>query len=81
MARKLIETAVDIFGSQTKLAAACAVKQASIWQAKEAGRVSADLAVAIHRATKGKVSAHQLRPDLFPDKYEPPAPAQHAAAE
>lgn len=66
--RGLIEQAIQQFGSQEKLAKACGVKQASIWQAKEAGRASAELSMAIEQATGGKVLARELRPDLpWPD--------------
>lgn len=64
MSRELIEQAIDLLGSQTRLADACGVKQASIWQAKESGRCSAELAMAIERATSGAITAHSLRPDL-----------------
>lgn len=64
MASALIEKAIEIAGSQTKLAEACGVKQQSIWQAKDAGRVSAELALLIERAVAGKVTARELRPDL-----------------
>jgi DNA-binding transcriptional regulator YdaS (Cro superfamily) len=72
MVRELIERAIGIAGSQAKLADACGVTQQSVWQAKEAGRCSADLAVGIHRATAGAVPAYALRPDLFPEGFEPP---------
>lgn len=62
--RTLIEKAITLAGSQAKLAEACGVKQASIWQAKDAGRVSAELAIGIHHATNGEVSCRDLRPDL-----------------
>lgn len=64
MVRELISEAVRLAGSQGKLADACGVSQQSIWQAKEAGRCSAELAMAIERATEGKITAAQLRPDL-----------------
>lgn len=64
MTRELIETAISQMGSQAKLAEACGVKQQSIWQAKDSGRVSAELAVLIEAATGGKVRAVELRPDL-----------------
>lgn len=64
MVRELIEKAVDLLGSQQKLADACGVKQPSIWQAKDTERCSAELAMAIERATGGAVKARQLRPDL-----------------
>ena len=58
-----------------KAADACGVTQASVWQAKQAGRVSAELALLIERATAGEITARQLRPDLpWPDL----APDAHA---
>lgn len=63
-ARELIEAAISQAGSQAKLAEACGVKQQSIWQAKETGRCSAELAMAIEVATEGRVRARDLRPDL-----------------
>jgi DNA-binding transcriptional regulator YdaS (Cro superfamily) len=64
MTRELMETAISHLGSQARLAEACGVKQQSIWQAKETGRCSAELALQIERATGGKVTAVALRPDL-----------------
>lgn len=64
MVRELIERAISILGSQAKLADACGVKQPSIWQAKDTQRCSAELAMAIERATDGQVTAIELRPDL-----------------
>ncbi len=70
MTRELLETAISQLGSQAKLAEACGVKQQSIWQAKDSGRVSAELALQIEKATGGAVAAKDLRPDL-------PWPAPH----
>lgn len=64
MSRELIEQAITLAGSQAKLAEACGVKQQSIWQAKETGRCSAELALQIEHALDGRVTARQLRPDL-----------------
>jgi DNA-binding transcriptional regulator YdaS (Cro superfamily) len=64
MTRELLETAISQLGSQAKLAEACGVKQQSIWQAKDSGRVSAELALLIEKATGGTVTAKGLRPDL-----------------
>lgn len=64
MVRQLIEKAISILGSQAKLADACGVKQPSIWQAKDTERCSAELAMAIEKATDGQVTAVELRPDL-----------------
>lgn len=73
-AKPLIESAIRLRGSEAKLAAACGVSQAAIWKAKVAGRVSADLAVAIERATDSKVPRWRLRPDLWEE------PSKGAAA-
>lgn len=64
MIRELIEQAISILGSQQKLADACGIKQPSIWQAKATESCSAELAMAIEKATDGKVLAKSLRPDL-----------------
>lgn len=60
-----LRKAVELKGSQAKLAKAAGVKQPSIWKALRAGRPSAELAVAIERATEGAIRRHHLRPDLF----------------
>lgn len=75
--REQIERAIRIVGSQSKLAEACGVKQASIWQAKEAGRVSAELALRIEQATEGQISRRDLRPDL---PWDEPVPADAVPA-
>lgn len=64
MVKALLEKAITHFGSQAGLAEACGVKQSSIWQAKETERCSAQLAMAVERATEGLVTAAELRPDL-----------------
>lgn len=76
MSRELIEAAITLAGSQAKLAEACGVKQQSIWQAKESGRCSAELALQIEQATGGKVTASDLRPDL-PWPSSPPQVPEH----
>jgi DNA-binding transcriptional regulator YdaS (Cro superfamily) len=57
--------AIAILGSEVKLAAACGVTQAAISKAKVKGRISPRLALAVDQATKGRVSAADLRPDLW----------------
>ena len=63
--RELLDLACRIKGSETKLGDACGMSQNAIWQAKQRGHVTAELALAIHRATDGVVSAAALRPDLW----------------
>lgn len=74
--RSLIEDAIKLAGSEKKLGDLCGCSQNAIWNAKRAGRVSAELAVAIDRATAGQIPKHQLRPDLF----DPPPPAGKPAS-
>lgn len=65
--------AVALKGSQAKLAAEmtrCGAENCSqskiSWLLKVADRISAEDALAIHRATLGEIPASALRPDLWP---------------
>jgi DNA-binding transcriptional regulator YdaS (Cro superfamily) len=60
-----VARAIALKQSQRKLAAACGVSQALISRAKIDGRLSARLAMAIHRVTEGAVPGSALRPDLW----------------
>lgn len=68
--------AIMLLGSQQKLADAVGRSQNAVFHAKSTGRVTAEMALAIDRATDGAVSRHQLRPDL----YGPPADIVEEAA-
>jgi DNA-binding transcriptional regulator YdaS (Cro superfamily) len=57
--------AVNMFGSEKKLAAAVGVAQQVLNRAVKRGRVSPELAIAIQKATGGIVTANDLRPDLW----------------
>lgn len=62
----LIQQAIRWKGSQEALAAACGVEQQTISRLlNRRRRVTAEMAIAIDRATRGTVSKHALRPDLF----------------
>lgn len=63
-ATALIKRAIAKYGTQGKLATACNVTQTAIWQAKESGHCSAELAMGIEHAMAGEITARQLRPDL-----------------
>lgn len=58
-----LSRAVQIAGSQHKLADAIGFSQHAVWHALRRGRVSAEMARAIEKATG--VAAADLRPDLF----------------
>lgn len=64
--RTLVARAVELKGSQQKLAEAIGCSQQQIsYLLNEADRVTAEMAIKIERATEGQVSREQLRPDLY----------------
>jgi DNA-binding transcriptional regulator YdaS (Cro superfamily) len=63
--KSLIERAVRDAGSQAKLAAKMACSQQQIAYLLKARTITAEMALKVHAATDGKVSKHQLRPDIF----------------
>lgn len=53
--------------TQTEFARAVGVTQGMVWQwLNGVRRVSAEQVLVIERATKKRVSRHDLRPDLYP---------------
>lgn len=64
--RDLLERAIRALGSQQKLAEAIGLSQQGVsYLLNNAPRVTAEVAIAIERATKGQIRREQLRPDLF----------------
>jgi len=61
----LLSEAVALVGSQTALGKATGRSQNAVWHALKTGRVTAEFALDIHRATQGQVSRSRLRPDIF----------------
>jgi DNA-binding transcriptional regulator YdaS (Cro superfamily) len=70
-----IGRAVKEVGSQSALARAIGVSPQAVQQWLEANRVPAERVLAVESATDGKVTRHDLRPDVFG-----PAPSESAAA-
>lgn len=67
--REHIQRAVNLAGSQRALAEKAEISQQLVsWLLNHADQVSAEVAVAIERATEGAVTRAQLRPDLFGDQ-------------
>lgn len=64
-----LDRAIEVLGTQQALAEALGISSPSISEWKRRGQVPATRCRAIEAATGGKVSAHDLRPDLF----RPPA--------
>ncbi|MCW5730858.1 MAG: molecular chaperone TorD family protein [Alphaproteobacteria bacterium] len=68
--------AIAALGGQTQLARRLGVKQANVWHwLNRAGRVPGEYVLAIEQATDGRVTRHELRPDLYPDAGNRAAPA------
>lgn len=62
-----VQRAVDCLGTQEALGRAINKSQQYIWNLlNTAKEIKAEVAVAIDRETKGAVSKHDLRPDVFP---------------
>lgn len=67
MARKPLEKAIAEVGSQAELARRIGKKQAHIWNWLNRDKcVPAEAVLLIEQATGGKITRHELRPDLYP---------------
>ena len=76
---ELLQVAISQLGSEAKLGAAAGYSQNAIWSAKRTGRVSAELASAIDKATGGAVPRWRLRPDLWTKPAAKPQPEKAVA--
>ncbi len=66
--RDHIRRAIELAGSQRALAEKIGLSQQGIsYLLNEAPQVSAEIAIAIDKATEGQVSKRRLRPDIFED--------------
>ena len=63
--QRLIQAAIEVAGSEAKFGQLAGYSQNAIWCAKRRGRVTAEMAAAIERATNGAIPKERLRPDLF----------------
>lgn len=62
-----LDRAIKFFGNMNRLADATGYSQHAVWHAVQRGRVSPQMAAAIHKASKGKIKKAELRPDVFGD--------------
>ena len=70
---KALENAIQLAGGQTQLARRLggSVKQAYIWNwLNRDKRVPGEYVIPIEKAVDGKVTRHELRPDLYPKDGE-----------
>ena len=64
--RTHIERAIEVHGSQVKLANAIGCSQQYIsWLLSEAKQISVEKALQVEKATGGEITRHDLRPDVF----------------
>lgn len=66
MSTSAIQRAVDIAGSQSALARAIGVTPQAVQKMVATGAVPAKQAIPIEQAVDGRVTRHELRPDLYP---------------
>jgi TorA maturation chaperone TorD len=67
MGGNALATAVEIVGGQAQLARLLGVSQPNVWHwLHKAERVPGEYVLKIEAATGGRVSRHELRPDLYP---------------
>lgn len=73
MKTEALKRACDHVGGQLPLAKRIGVTQSMVWYWLERAKkgVPAEHAIAIERATEGHVTAHELRPDIFPPPASP----------
>ena len=73
--RRLLQRAIDLAGgTQSALGETIGSTQNAVYEALRRGRVSPEMACAIHHATDGEVPAWRLRPDLWAVGQSPPPP-------
>jgi DNA-binding transcriptional regulator YdaS (Cro superfamily) len=77
---RALARAIQLAGGQSALARAVGYTQNAIWKAKTCGRVTAELAVKIEKATNGKVRREQLAPKIFDPKTVTPITDDEAVA-
>lgn len=72
MVNQAIKKAIEVLGSQQKLAEVCGVKQPSVWAwLHNKAKVSPEHVVHIERVTNGEIPGYMIRPDL-PHMFKKP---------
>ena len=62
-----LEKAIALLGGQSALGRALGIKQQLVWNwLNRTRKVPAEYAIPIEKATDGRISRHQIRPDLYP---------------
>ena len=66
-APNVVEKAIAAANGLQTLAEACGVKYQAVQKWRRQGKVPAERVLAVEEATGGKVSRHELRPDIYPE--------------
>lgn len=75
-----LRRAKDLIGSEAAMAVAVGVRQPSVnYILRNGKRVPAEWCLPVEHATGGKITRHQLRPDLYPADRESASPTGRAA--
>jgi len=81
-APNVIERAITLAGgSEAALSRATRLSQPLIHKAKKTGRAGPKLALAIHHFSNGKISASEIRPDLWENPEDVPSAPSHPEAQ
>lgn len=72
-----LETAINLAGGVPAVAKALDISQPAVHRWRARGKAPADRVIYLERATNGKVSRYELRPDVFGPA--PDAPDQRVA--
>ena len=76
-----LQKAIEIVGGQTALARHLGLKQPHVWNwLNVAKRIPAEFVIEIEKATDGRVSRHELRPDIYPKDQTSSAAPKRAAS-
>lgn len=67
-----IQKSIEIVGGQTALARSCGVRYQAVQKWIKKSRVPAARVLDIERATKGRVTRYELRPDIYPKEDTAP---------
>lgn len=62
-----IDQAIELVGGPVKLSAACGVTYQAVQKWRKLGKIPGEQVIPVCRATNGRVTPHDLRPDLYPD--------------
>ncbi|HJQ55971.1 MAG TPA: YdaS family helix-turn-helix protein [Vineibacter sp.] len=60
-----LQKAIELAGGQSALARLVGKRQSNVWRWLKAGRVPAEFASLIEAKLDGRISRHELRPDIY----------------